>query len=191
MRVSIAIVVTAGLLGCTPQTPQSPQQMPTSASASPTVAASQQTLSDSALPPPTPPAERAPVCAKPQEKQAVAVSALISELQVISIICHTEDKYNTLIPRLRPALTTNLKVLDGFFARAYGSRAEKVHDDYITELANLQSELGLRSGDRFCAVHAPMVDEVMQLSGGDELAVYATTKPIQQALAVTDCTASR
>jgi len=184
MRVSIAILVAAGLLGCAPQTPQ---QMAASASASATVSASQEAHAAFVPPPPTPPAERAPICARPQEKQAIAVSALISELQVISIVCHTEDKYNTLIPRLRPALATNIKVLNGFFTRAYGNRAQKMHDDYITELANLQSDLGLRSGDQFCALNAGMLDEVMPLSGGDQLAAYAQTKQIQQAMAVTDC----
>jgi hypothetical protein len=177
MRVPIAILVAAGLLGCGQQQPQQMVPAPAEVAFVP--------------PPPTPPTDRAPICARPQEKQAVAVSALISELQVISILCHTEDKYNTLIPRLRPALTTNIRVLNAFFTRAYGKRAEKMHDDYITELANLQSQLGLRSGDRFCALHAATVDEVMALSGGEELASYATTKPIQQALAMTDCTAIR
>jgi hypothetical protein len=181
MRVSIVIAVTAGLLGCTQQDGQQ------AAASSP----AQQAQSTPVRPMPAPPSERAPVCARPQEKQAVAVSALISQLQVTSILCHTEDKYNELIPRLRPTLTANLKVLDGFFARAYGSRAIKVHDDYITELANLQSQLGLKSGDQFCALNGGMMDEVMTLQTPQQLIDYATSKPIQQALAVADCTAAR
>ena len=180
MRISILIAVTASLCGCAQK------------SGEPAASAATQQAQTAFVPPaPVPPSERAPVCARPQEKQAVAVSALVSQLQVISILCHTEDKYNILIPKLRPALTANLKVLDGFFARAYGARATKVHDDYITELANLQSQLGLKSGDQFCALNAGMVDEVMAISSAEQLTAYATSKPIQQALSVADCTASR
>jgi len=183
MRISIVVLVTAGLLGC--------NEPPTKQAASDTASAAPQSQAALALPLPSPPSTRAPICARPQEKQAVAVSALISELQVISILCHTEDKYNVLIPRLRPTLTANLKVLDGFFVRAYGGSAVKVHDDYITELANLQSQQGLKSGDQFCALNAGMVDEVMTLANGDQLVNYATSKPIQQAMSVSDCTAQK
>jgi hypothetical protein len=174
MRAPIALLLVAGLLGCGHEPPPPPAQ------------------AAFVPPPPAPPTDRAPICARPDEKQAVAVSALMSELQVISILCHTEDKYNTLVPRLRPVLATNIKALNGFFTRAYGKRGEKMRDDYITELANMQSQLGLKSGDQFCAFNAGMLDEVSALSGADQLGVYASTKPIQQAIAVSDCgTASR
>ena len=176
MRAPIALLLVAGLFGCAHEPP-------------PAAPAAQAAF---VPPPPMPPQDRAPICARPQEKQAVAVSALMSQLQVISILCHTEDKYNTLVPRLRPALAINIKALNGFFSRAYGKSAEKRRDDYITELANMQSQLGLKSGDQFCALNAGVLDEVMALSDGDQLVVYASTKPIQQALAVSDCgTASR
>src|SRR5215472_13901795 len=99
-------------------------------------------------PPPAPPSLQAPICAKPAEKQAIDVSALMSQLQVVTITCHTEDKYNALIPHLRPARATNEKNLNAFFSRAYGKRATSMHDEYITELANQQSQLGLKSGDQ-------------------------------------------
>ena len=171
MRVPVAFFLAVSLVGCAHKPPPDP---PAQAAFVP--------------PPPSPPTDHAPICARPPEKQAVSVSALMSELQVISILCHTEDKYNALIPRLRPVLATNIKNLNGFFSRAYGKSAEKRRDDYITELANMQSQLGLKSGDQFCALNAGMLDEVMALSDADQLAVYAANKPIQQAIAVTDCT---
>ena len=59
-----------------------------------------------------------------------------------------------------------------------------MHDEYITELANLQSDLGLRSGDQFCSLFAGMLDDVIALADADQLVVYAANKPIQQAIAV-------
>jgi hypothetical protein len=61
------------------------------------------------------------------------------------------------------------------------------HDKYITELANLQSQRALKSGDRFCSINSGIFDQVMPLSTVEELATYAQSKPIQQALAVDEC----
>jgi hypothetical protein len=141
-------------------------------------------------PTPTLPPQHAPICARPAEKAAIDVSALLSQLQLITLTCHTRDKYNALIPHLRPALATKEKDLSAFFTRAYGKRAQAEHDKYITELANLQSQLQLKSGDRFCSISASMFDQVMPLSTVDELATYAQSKPIQQALAVDECPAA-
>ena len=101
--------------------------------------------------------------------------------------CHTRDQYNALIPRLRPALATKEKNLSAFFKRAYGKQGQTEHDRYITELANLQSALALKSGDRFCSTNSGMFDQVMPLSTVGQLASYAQSKPIQQALAVDEC----
>ena len=116
------------------------------------------------LPAPTPPPMHAPICARPAERAAVDVSALVSELQLITMTCGTRDKYNALIPRLRPALATKEKNLSAFFSRAYGKRGRTEHDKYITELANLQSQRALKSGDRFCSISTSMFDQVMPLS---------------------------
>lgn len=138
-------------------------------------------------PAPMPPTLNAPVCARPAEEQAIDVSALVSELQVITVSCHTDDKYNAVILHLRPTLATNEQSLSSFFKRAYGRRAQTEHDKYITELANLQSMLALKSGDQFCKMYSGTFDEVMPLSSGEELATYALHKPIQQAIAVNQC----
>jgi hypothetical protein len=139
---------------------------------------------------PMPPTMRAPICARPAEKAAIDVSALVSQLQLITMTCGTRDKYNALIRHLRPALVTKEKNLRAFFARAYGKRGQTEHDKYIVELANLQSALALKSGDRFCSINSGMFDQVMQLSTIGELATYTQSKPIQQALAVNECPAA-
>ena len=132
----------------------------------------------------------APICARPAERAAIDVSALVSELQLITMTCGTRDKYNALIPRLRPALATKEKNLSAFFTRAYGKRGRTEHDKYITELANLQSQRVSKSGDRFCSISTSMFDQVMPLSTVEQLATYAQSKPIQQALAVEECPAA-
>lgn len=138
-------------------------------------------------PAPMPPTLSAPICAQPAEAAAINVSALVSELQAITIACHTDDKYNAIILHLRPTLATNARSLNSFFARAYGRRAQTEHDKYITELANLQSMLALKSGNQFCKVYSGTLDEIMPLSTTEDLATYALRKPIQQAITVDEC----
>jgi hypothetical protein len=145
------LVIAAGTLSCSPSEDLSQQFV---------------------QPAPMPPTMRAPICARPAEKDAVDVSALVSQLQLITMTCGTRSQYNALIPRLRPALATT------------------EHDKYITELANLQSELALKSGDRFCSISSGMFDQVSPLSTVAQLATYAQNKPIQQALAVDECAAA-
>jgi hypothetical protein len=173
MRPLVVIVVAGSLLSCAKQPDQ--------------VASAQQPF---VPPPPAPPSLHAPICAKPPEKRALDISALMSQLQVVTVTCHTEEKYNTLVPHLRPALATNEKAINTFFARAYGRRAQAMHDEYITELANQQSQLGVKSGDQFCRLNAGLFDDVMPLSTPDQLAAYAESKPLQHALDVDECPAA-
>jgi len=140
-------------------------------------------------PAPMPPTLHAPICVRPAEEEAIDISALVSELQVITIACHTDNKYNAIILHLRPTLATNERNLSSFFRRAYGKQAQKEHDTYITELANLQSLLGSKSGNQFCRLYSGVLDEVMPLSTTEALATYAQRKHIQQALAVNKCPA--
>jgi hypothetical protein len=138
-------------------------------------------------PAPMPATLHAPICVRPAEQAAISVSALVSELQVITIACHTDSKYNAVILHLRPTLATNEKNLSSFFRRAYGRQAQKEHDAYITELANLQSLHVLKSGDQLCRHYSGMFDEVLPLSTTEELATYVQRKRIQQALVVNTC----
>jgi hypothetical protein len=150
-----------------------------------------QTMPEQAqLPAPIPPPMHAPICARPAERAAVDVSALVSELQLITMTCDTRPQYNALIPHLRPALATKEKNLSAFFSRAYGKRGQTEHDKYITELANLQSQRALKSGDRFCTISTSMFEQVMPLGTVEQLATYTQSKPIQQALSVDECPAT-
>lgn len=141
------------------------------------------------LPGPPPPPLHAPICARSAEKEAIDVSALLSELELITLACHTNKEYNVLVLHLRPALATKERNLDAFFRRAYGERGQLEHDKYITELANLQSQFALKSGARFCSANTSMFDQLKPLSTVEELATYARRKPIQEALAVHECPA--
>jgi|ERR1700730_16510288 hypothetical protein len=173
MRFPVAILLAAGLIGCSHPAPKPPP---------PTVAF---------VPPkPVPPSERAAMCVRPLEKAAFDVAALKSQLMVTAISCQSEDKYNAFVNRYRSGLVGDEKSLNEFFGRAYGRRAQQAHDDYITKLANAQSQLGIQNGTEFCHLNTAMLDDVMALKSPTDLPTFAASRPIQQALAVEECPAT-
>lgn len=127
-------------------------------------------------------------CARAPEKTAFDVAGLKSQLMVTAITCEATERYNTFILRYRPNLVAEEKVLNSYFARNYGKRAQPEHDDYITSLANSQSQNGLKAGTGFCKANMAMFDEVMALRSGAELPEFATGKNPNQPITLVACT---
>ena len=136
---------------------------------------------------------RAEQCARPLEKTAFDVAGLKSQLMVTALSCQSDvkansmDKYNAFVTRYRKDLVSQERSLNNYFQRAYGRSAQKQHDDYITQLANAQSDEGIKSGSLFCMKNMSMFDEVMALKDGGELTGFATTKAPVQPMTLTNC----
>jgi hypothetical protein len=131
----------------------------------------------------------ADVCTKPVEHTAFNVTGLKSQLMVTAISCQASDKYNKFILRYRSALVAQEATLNSYFRRAFGSRWQTMHDDYITALANSQSEVGIQSGTLFCDRTIGLFDEVLALKDGTELQGYAANKVLTQPIVLVDCPA--
>ncbi len=129
----------------------------------------------------------AETCARPADKTAFDVAGLKSQLMVTAITCEATERYNAFILRYRPNLVAQEKVLNAYFSRSFGKRAQSQHDDYITSLANSQSQNGLKSGTGFCNQNVSMFDDVMKLSGAGELTDYATGKAMPQPIVLVAC----
>ncbi len=127
-------------------------------------------------------------CARPPEKAAFDVAGLKSELMVVAIACQQQDRYNQFVTRFRSDLQGDERSLNGYFART-GARAQQRHDDYITNLANTQSEDGIKQGTLFCDQHKSMFDEVLALKDGHDLPGYATAKGLVQPVEIIECPA--
>jgi hypothetical protein len=127
-------------------------------------------------------------CTNSAERTAFDTEGLKSELMVTAETCRLTDKYNTFIRTYQPVLATQESALNTYFKRGYGRSSDKAHDDYITNLANVQSQEGLKSGTAFCQIAQSMFDEVMSLHDGSELADYAHSQAIVQPIAFTTCT---
>lgn len=141
------------------------------------------------VPPPVPDAPPAPWCARPAEVTAFNVAALKSNLMVAALHCNTDEKYRAFIERYRPALVQDEKAADGYFSRNDKRHWQQERDDYITRLANAQSQRANVLGDQFCQRTVGEFDEVLALSGPDQLPQFAggKTQAIPQAMSFTEC----
>lgn len=173
MRILIATLLVAGLAAC------AEKPKPNTAAAPPAPAA--------AAPLPAQPAR---MCAKPAEKQAFDVAGLKSQLMVTAISCQHEERYNSFVGKYRGQLQASEKALNGYFSRSFGRTATQEHDNYITALANAESQDGLKHGTDFCQKNMAMFDEVMALKDGTQLAQYSESKSLFQPLIVSECPAA-
>lgn len=130
-------------------------------------------------------------CARPMDKSAFDVAGMKSELMVVALTCDVRDKYNDFVARYQPTLRAQEHNLDSYFHRAYGRRAQKAHDDYITLLANVQSETGIKQGTLFCRENIGLFDEVLALPKSADIVSYAGSKAFVQPATLTTCTDTR
>ena len=115
------------------------------------------------------------------------ISWLKSQLMVTALTCRQDEKYNAFVNRYRSELVAQDKALAGYFTRVNGNQGAKRRDDYVTQLANNQSQTGLRQGTAFCDRSASILDEVQMLRGTNELADFAAAKGVVQPINVTAC----
>ena len=127
-------------------------------------------------------------CVRPGDYPAFDVTALKTKLMVTALTCRADEKYNDFVMRYRPELVSQDKALSSFFSRVHGRRARQQQDDYITQLANSQSQIGLTQGSLFCRYNLGTFDEVMALRSGTELTDFAAGKSIAQPIVSTECT---
>jgi hypothetical protein len=126
-------------------------------------------------------------CAKPADVTAFDVAGLKSKLMVTAITCSQQDRYNDFVQRFRGELMAQERALHAYFVRVSGGRAQHAHDDYITSLANTQSENGIRQGTLFCQQNIGLFAEVLALTKGTDLSAYAATKQLPQPIDVSAC----
>jgi hypothetical protein len=130
-------------------------------------------------------------CAKPADVTAFDVASLKSKLMVTALTCNQQDRYNDFVQRFRSDLVTHERALHAYFARVFGGgRALREHDDYITSLANTQSQSGIRQGTLFCQQNVGIFTEVLALAKGADLPGYAASKQLPQPIDVTACPAT-
>jgi len=126
-------------------------------------------------------------CTKDADRAAFDTVALKSELMVTALVCKQQDQYNAFMHTYQPSVAGEEKDLAAYFKRAYGRQYQKAYDDYISNLANAQSDEGLKMGTAFCETYTEMFNEVQSLHSGTELADYAHSKALVQPVSFQTC----
>jgi hypothetical protein len=131
---------------------------------------------------------RADTCARQPELAAFDVAKLKSQLMVTALACDVRERYNDFVLRFRSDLMAKEHALIGYFDRAFGRRGQQAHDDYITTLANAQSEAGIKQGTSLCQQTVGLFDAVLALPNGADLASFAGSRgELVQAVDLVPC----
>ncbi len=130
----------------------------------------------------------APTCEFPADRAAFEIEGLKSQLMVTALACKQQDKYNTFMSRYQPDVARVEQSLTAFFKRSYGKQSQKAYDEYITNLADVQEQDGLKAGTALCDNLPAMFDEVMSLHDSSELHDYVNSKVIAQPIDFHQCT---
>jgi hypothetical protein len=117
-------------------------------------------------------------CLSREERSAVDLASLRSELMVLATGCHRDDSYNAFVRKYQADLMGNEKAMDEVFRHRFGKRAQQEHDRFTTDLANAESSAGMHLGSDFCERNGMIFTEVMALRGASELATYAAGKDL-------------
>jgi len=129
-------------------------------------------------------------CAFASDRTAFDIEGLKSQLMVTALACKQQDKYNEFMARYKPDVAREEADLGAYFKRAYGRQYQKAYDDYISNLANVQEQDGLKAGTSFCENLTDLFDEVMSLHDSSELHDFANSKAIVQPVDFRTCSAS-
>ena len=138
--------------------------------------------------PPTKPTDRPPICARPEEVNAVHIIGAQTQLMEIALSCGSDDQYDAFVRKFQPQLAAQRDVLKSFFERAYGKfRAQTAYDQYVTQLADAESSYNLASGGDFCSLSKSTMDQAQALSPSDDLATFVAKVPVQQSTDFETC----
>lgn len=126
-------------------------------------------------------------CLRAPDHVALDVTALKTQLMVTALTCKADERYNDFIRKYQSDLQREDRSLNAYFSRSYGRSSAKQRDDYVTQLANSQSQNGLKQGSLFCDQNLGTFDEVMALRNHGELAEYAAGRAGVQPISTAAC----
>ncbi len=129
------------------------------------------------------PASALPRCAADTDQTVFEIEALKTELMVVATTCKQEDRYNAFVQKYQPTLAQNGRAFGQYFIRTHGGTrpGQRQNDIYITELANVRSNVARSLGSDYCPRNGGLFDEVMALQSADDLAGGAKTCTVPQA----------
>lgn len=129
-------------------------------------------------------------CLRPAERTAFDIRALQSQLMVVALSCQQQDSYNAFVTRFRTQLGEAHRDMTAYYRRASGAQGQRMMDQYITNLANSQMQVGITQGSHFCRNQMPLFQQAMAANSAAELAAITQRAAIPQPLPAEACPAA-
>lgn len=126
-------------------------------------------------------------CANAREHAAFQLRALQTHLMVGALSCGMHDRYNAFVTRWQSDLAGAHRNLSAYFNRTYGNRGQRELNEYITALANAQSQESVRHGSSFCGRIGPMFERVAALGSANDLFAASANAQLPLAFDVRPC----
>jgi hypothetical protein len=140
------------------------------------------------VPPPVSPRIKFSDTQEQQVQQAFNVVGLKSALMVAALSCNQQDKYDTFMTSFQPHILAAQHTMDTYFHKASGPYSgQKMEDNFVTLLANNQSDAGIAEGSTFCLNNAAEFNAVLALKTPADLDNFVTDQapPVAATLAST------
>lgn len=133
----------------------------------------------------------AQACIRPAERAAVDFRAVQSQLMVAAIACNRTDEYNLFVRRHQAELGAAHRTVSGVFRRAHGAQGQRQYDQYITNLANAQSQEGIRQGSHFCRDVGALFQAALAAPNRDAVAALSAQHRIANPMPIAECPATQ
>jgi hypothetical protein len=130
-------------------------------------------------------------CIRPAERSAVDLRAVQSQLMVAAIACGRSEDYNAFVRRYQADLGAAHRTVFGVFRRAHAAQAQRQYDQYITNLANAQSQDGIRQGSHFCRDIGPLFQAALAAPNAGAVAALTAQHHIANPMPIADCPATQ
>ena len=129
-------------------------------------------------------------CVAPNDREALDVAGLKTQLMVQTLTCKNDSEYNAFIGKFKSELNADERVTSNYFSKTYGRNGQKRQDEYLTQMANANADLSQKDGSRFCPHNEDLFKEVLALKGGNELREFAAGRSVSQPANMQVCEAS-
>ncbi|MBM3503254.1 MAG: hypothetical protein FJX65_05210 [Alphaproteobacteria bacterium] len=98
------------------------------------------------------------------EHPAVKARLLQTELMVAALYCDERGRYNAFVRKFRNELTAYGKQLQKLFRDAHGAQAQPNLDQFITRVANAESQRHLADTNAHCEDSSILFTELLNLN---------------------------
>jgi hypothetical protein len=133
----------------------------------------------------------AQACIRPAERTAVDFRAVQSQLMVAAIACGRTEDYNAFVRRHQAELGAAHRTVFGVFRRAHAAQAQRQYDQYITNLANAQSQEGIRQGSHFCRDVGALFQAALAAQNAGAVAALSGPHRVVNPMPIAECPATQ